>query len=337
MSAPSLSDSAQDAACLIIEGFLEEARAGWKRLDDPADSEALHDFRVALRRLRSTERAFRPFVDEVIGRKLRKRIKAVASATGPARDAEVQLAWLDSQRDLIKSHERPGFQWLYRRLRERADEEYAHVREHTKKEFERVYERLKQRLALPRSHEGPPYGVVAAGLIREATAELAEHLGRVHGESDESEVHQARIAGKRIRYLLEPLRDELEQGKALVKELKGLQDLLGELHDIQVLGEELRQAAEEAGAGRFVQLIDLSLRCAPADPELEGARRRDERAGLMGLARELHDRRQDLFARLLAMLEGGDAQTLIDHLGQAAERLERPVEAPEEQDPSDGG
>lgn len=337
MSAPSLSDSAQNAACTLIEGFLEEARAARQRLDDPVDAEALHDFRVALRRLRSTERAYRPYVAEVIGRKLRKRIKSVASATGPARDAEVQLAWLDAQREMIKSHEHPGFQWLYRRLRQRRDEEYAYVREQVVDEFERVYKRLQGRLSLPRPDGGPVYGEVAADLIREATRELAEHLGRVHGESDESEVHQARIAGKRIRYLLEPLREELEYGKALVKELKGLQDLLGELHDIQVLGEELRQAAEEAGAGRFVQLIDLSLRCAPADPELESARRRDERAGLMGLARELHDRRQDLFTRLLAMLEGGDVRTLIDHLGQASDRLQAPNSGDEEPDPSDGG
>jgi CHAD domain-containing protein len=334
MSAPSLTDTAENAACGLIEGFLEEARAACERLKDPQDEEALHDFRVALRRLRSTERAYRSHVAGVIGGKLRKRIKSVASATGPARDAEVQLAWLEGQREMIKSHERPGFQWLYRRLRERTDEEYAFVREHVTVDFERVYERLKERLGLSRSNEGPAYGDIAAGLIRAATAELAAHLGRVHGESDEGEVHQARIAGKRIRYLLEPVRDQLENGKDLVKELKALQDLLGELHDIQVLSEELRQAAEEAGAGRFVQLIDLSLRCAPADPELEGARRRDERAGLMSLARELHERRQDLFGRLLALLERGDAEILIEHLGQAADRLSPPDDETDDEDPN---
>lgn len=317
------------AARQLIRGFLDDAKAARERLEEPADTEALHDFRVALRRLRSTERAYRPHLEEVLGKKLRKHVKAIASATGPARDAEVQLVWLDNQRDMIKSHERPGFQYLYRRLRARKEEEYGHVREHVAPDFDRVSSRLGERLDLSYADDEISFGEVAAGLIREATSEFAEHLQKVHGEADEQEVHQARIAGKRIRYLLEPLRDSLDKGKDLVKELKGLQDLMGEIHDIQVLSAELTEASEEAGANRFRQLIDLSLNCGPHDPELEAARRRDERAGLMTLARELHERHQDLFSRLLGKLEAGDATLLVEHLMAAADAL---APQPEETD-----
>ena len=307
----------------LLERFLEEARAARARLDaEPTDPEALHDLRVALRRLRSTERAYRDLLEPILGKKLRKRLKAVASATGPARDAEVQLAWLEQQRESIKTHERAGFQWLHRRLRARVDEEYGHVRAHVCPDFDRSCERLGERLALTYPDGTEPFGVVAARLVREATTELAEHLSRVHGESDEVEVHQARIAGKRIRYLIEPLRGELEPLKALVAELKTLQDVMGEIHDIQVLSAELRQAAEEAGASRFSQLIDLSLQRDTHDPALESARRQDERAGLMTLARELHERHQDLFSRLLGKIEAGDAEELVVHLYAAADALE---------------
>jgi hypothetical protein len=53
----------------------------------------------------------------------------------------------------------------------------------------------------------------------------------------------------------------------------------------------------------------------------------------MSLARELHERRQDLFGRLLALLERGDAEVLIEHLGQAADRLSPPDDETAEADP----
>lgn len=309
------------AARTLIKRFLQEARAARARLEDARDTEALHDLRVALRRLRSTERAYRDLLEPALGKKLRKRLKAIASATGPARDTEVQLAWLDRQRELIKTHERAGFQWLYRRLRARLDDEYAHVRAHVCADFDRSAERLAERLDLAYADDEEPFGVVAARLMRAATDELAAHLARVHGELDEDEVHQARIAGKRIRYLIEPLRTDVEELKALVAELKTLQDVMGEIHDVQVLSAELRQAAEEAGASRFSQLIDLSLQRDAADPALESARRQDERAGLMTLARELHEHRQDLFSQLLGKIEAGDAEQLVVHLYAAADAL----------------
>lgn len=306
----------------LVRGYLADACAARRRLEDPADLEALHDFRVALRRLRSTERAYRGQLEAAMGKKLRKRIKAVAAATGPARDTEVQLAWLEAQRDLVKSHERPGFQWLYGRLRERLRDEYDDIRAHLVRDFDRLAKRLEERLALPHAEDAEPWGRVAGALLREATGALADHLCRVHGEGDEAQVHQARIAGKRIRYLIEPLREHLPELRPAVKALKGLQDLMGEIHDIQVFSAELAEAAEEAGARRFRHLIDLSLAHGPDDPSLEGARRRDERAGLMTLARELHERRQDLFSRLLGIIGAGDAQALIGRLEAAADALQ---------------
>ncbi len=327
---------ADRAARMVIDRFLDEARVAIRRLSDVTDQEALHDFRVALRRLRSTERAYREFLEETLNKKLRKRVKAVASLTGPARDAEVQLAWLERQRELIKSHERPGFQWLYRRLRQRVDDEYGLVRARVTKEFAVLDERLRARLQLSYANVDETFAEAAMRRILEAAEALADHLSKVHGESDEDEVHQARIAGKRLRYLLEPLREELPNGRALIKELKQLQDLLGEIHDTQVLSIELSHAAQEAGAQRFRQLIELSIKCAAGDPELEAARRRDERAGLMTLAREVHERRQDLFSQLLAKLQGGDVETLLSHLRTTAVGLQA-LELQDEVDISDAG
>ena len=64
--------------------FLDEAGAGHARLDEADDPEALHDFRVGLRRLRSTVRAYRRWLGGSLGPKDRRRLKALAGATGAA-------------------------------------------------------------------------------------------------------------------------------------------------------------------------------------------------------------------------------------------------------------
>ena len=55
------------------------------------DREALHDFRVAVRRLRSVLRAYRRWLGRAAARKARRRFRSLAATTNDGRDAEVQL------------------------------------------------------------------------------------------------------------------------------------------------------------------------------------------------------------------------------------------------------
>jgi len=304
-------------------GHLEAAASACRRLEDPADTEALHDFRVSLRRLRSLTRAYKPYICDCLPKKLRRRVKDMASATGLARDTEVQLEWLNQQRGQARPHERAGYLWIIRRLEARLEEEYQDLREHLPVRFERLRERLATRLGLAYDDSSPPMGEVTADLLLEAGEEFRAHLEQVHGQADEDEIHQARITAKRLRYLLEPLVPELDGGKALVLELKGLQQIMGEIHDTQVLGAELSQAAEEAGAARMKSLIDLSLRLPHDDPQVEAARRSDERPGLVSLARDLQEREQDMISRLLGHIGAGDVTRFLEHLQKTADALRR--------------
>ena len=85
---------APEGARLRALELLDAARAARPRLDDPTDVEAVHDFRVALRRLRSVLKAHKPLLGRNVDR-LRRDLGDVAGATGQARDAEVQIGWLD--------------------------------------------------------------------------------------------------------------------------------------------------------------------------------------------------------------------------------------------------
>lgn len=280
----------------LVKRALDQADDACARLRKGEDGETLHDLRVALRRLSSIAHAWTPFVGDCLPKKLRKRIHALAAGTNTARDTEVQLAWLKQQHGSFRTHERTGHLWLVARLQRRLDAEYVDIRVRTPGDFARLRERIESRLASGCDENGEPIGTIAVDRLLEAATELRERLDEARRLRNETSVHKARIATKRLRYLFEPFAKWVPEGRSLVKELKSFQDLMGDIHDIQVFGEELTEAAQEAGAEWQKGLIELSLHLPHDDPQLEAARRGDERAGLISLARDLHERREDLLS-----------------------------------------
>src|SRR5579859_5621557 len=93
--APKLLEAAPEAAARIVAlGALDEACAAAGRLRDEADVEALHDFRVALRRFRSFLRGYGALLEDSVTKKHRRALRDLAAETTVARDTEVQLEWL---------------------------------------------------------------------------------------------------------------------------------------------------------------------------------------------------------------------------------------------------
>ena len=238
--------------------LLDDAAAAGARIADPADVEAVHDFRVGLRRLRSLMKLHR---DELGGKlnRLRKKLGEVAALTGDARDAEVQLAWLFSRKRSVPRGARPALDWLSGRLEERKQAGYARARTLAGARFARLAIELRRRLrryhvALDEERGGATLAETTARLAREQSAELAGILATVSAPTDEEPAHRARIAGKQARYLVEPLVESQRAGAeaaAAVKALKKLQDLLGELHDVHVFAGQLDAMA--AGSEPRVQ------------------------------------------------------------------------------------
>src|SRR5688500_14732966 len=76
---------------LLCLSLLNESAAARDRLGVTDDTEALHDFRVALRRLRSTIRAYDSLLEDTVGNRLQKLLRRVARSTGPSRDLEVHI------------------------------------------------------------------------------------------------------------------------------------------------------------------------------------------------------------------------------------------------------
>ena len=253
---------------LVALGHLADATAAHSRLAKQSDDEALHDFRVALRRLRSWERAFRPYLRDDLGGKLRRRLRDLAHDTGDSRDLEVHLAWLADQRRSLGRRQRAGLDWLIAELDRRKDDADRVLAKDVDGRFTRLeikltraLESYRERLRLHKDGRATPLPVFAEALaprVRAAARELERHLGHVRTERDVREGHEARIAAKRLRYLLEPVIRIVPGTADIVDRLKDLQDVLGDLHDAQVFGAEISKLAADAAVAAAPNAASLT-------------------------------------------------------------------------------
>jgi CHAD domain-containing protein len=318
------------AVALLGLSQLDAARAAAGRLSDPDDAEALHDFRVALRRLRTLLRSFRDEVGDLAPKKLQRRLRDVARATGPGRDAEVQLAWIQAHKAELGANPRPGLPWLLARLEDRRERAYAGIRQDGPPEFQQLERRLRRALnrALTDATPGQPAFAAATGrLVRAHVTELEHELDTARSTRDEAAIHRARIAVKRLRYLLEPLQGD-GASASIIDRLKQLQDLLGEMHDLHVLAAELGDATADAAAERARRQHHAALRgTQPARPK-KPARPAPASGGLLALARLAARWEEQLFARLVTEWLDEGLAALLQDVTRLGELLAVPVLAP---------
>jgi CHAD domain-containing protein len=293
MRASLLDLSVGQAAKSYLLHLCKQADAACSRLGNPDDTEALHDFRVAIRRSRSWVRAYHLYLP--IDKPLQKRLRALAQRTNAARDAEVSMLDLQAFAGELSAVQKVGLDWLLAHFEERKQQAYADILHHVPHAWPPVARALRHQLQQEDREALPAFSQVAFELAASAEADLAQKLTTIAGLQDIEAIHQARIAAKRLRYLLEPCREDVKGVVEAVKHLTDLQDAMGELHDGHVLQQKLAAAVEDAARLRARHLLALTL----ADPE--GAQHairhgHTEQAGLLALARLTALQQQQRFA-----------------------------------------
>jgi CHAD domain-containing protein len=215
-----------------------ELAAAAPRVFEASDAEAIHDLRVALRRLRTLLRLARGVFGRFHADAVRAALGDIQRATGALRDAEV----VDELFAELAIDAEPFTSW---RARRRATER-ARRREVLAKlaagDLDRARRLLAALLTLPVK---PSRDVDAAKLARRAVRS-AEHGVVSHGTVDVADVtalHDLRIAYKRLRYATEMLKDALPPMLfALRERAVSMQKRLGEIHDVDVALEITRRA-----------------------------------------------------------------------------------------------
>jgi CHAD domain-containing protein/CYTH domain-containing protein len=319
-----------EAVAALAGVLLDEARVARARLEAGADDEALHDFRVALRRLRSLLRAFQPYVQHEVTPKLRRRLRDLARATNGARDAEVQTQWVESRQKDLKPTERIGSRWFLEQLADNRDRGYDASQTAVERAFPRLDQRVRKSLdAAVRDPEGgrgklATFAAALEELVRNEAATLQQQLGAIDAPENEPAVHAARIGAKRLRYLLELIADESEPAARAVEQLREIQTVLGELHDAQVVSVELAVGCEQAAAEHARRLSGLDDQAHRDDRARRRLRRRNATPGMLALVRRCREAHRELFQqfkkwrRKVSPKLFADAERILAGLGSHA-------------------
>jgi CHAD domain-containing protein len=290
-------------------------------------AEALHDLRVDLRRLRAVLRAYQPELAGIVKKRHRRTLRDIARSTNSARDAEVALAWVRTLEAELAPVQRSGWAWLMQRLAKEVERSYGGIEQPVLDAFDRCAMRLRKRLrplaaAESDDDDAMHFGTVAAERLERHASDLDARLARISSAQDAVSMHEARIATKRMRYLLEPIARHCDAAGSPIAALRQLQDQLGEINDCRVLGSRLADAAAASEADRARRVFDLLDDGVPLSDARRAGRRYSERPGLYAIASSLIARRDRCFAAVAtAWLGRPDPTCRLDGLTDLLQRL----------------
>jgi len=214
------------------------------------DIEALHDMRVATRRMRA---AFEVFGEAFTPKALKphlKGLRATGRALGAVRDLDVFMEKAQHYLDSLPEEQRGGLQplldaWQAQRVTARARMEAylntAKYRDFTGKFYKFLSTPGEGARALPQDQPTPSLvRELAPVLIYNRLAAVRAYDAWLQNATVE-QFHALRIEFKKLRYTVEYFREVLgEEAKSVINEIKTLQDHLGDLNDAQVATQILR-------------------------------------------------------------------------------------------------
>jgi CHAD domain-containing protein len=218
------------------------------------DIEELHDMRVATRRMRAAFQVFGDYLDMDKMKVFLKGLRRTGRALGAVRDLDV--FWEKTQHYLEKlPQERQNdlrpLRVVWEAERERCRKKMTDYLDSER--YVQFQERFGEFLQTPGAGELPPFSNkgepmpnrlrnVVPALVYQRLAAVRAYDEWVTGENVPLErLHQLRIASKGLRYTLEYFQEVLgPEAKDAIKEIKGLQDHLGDLQDAVVASNLLR-------------------------------------------------------------------------------------------------
>jgi len=234
---------------------LPSARAG--------DVASVHQARVATRRLREAL----PLVARgSSGRKLARVVRGLTRALGPVRELDVALLTLD-ELAVDREMSRDGVQALQQAIRL----ERARLHRDMGRSIDRVrLDKLTEKLvagARKRDSGGVRPRAVDPKQLAAARERMIRRAERMRGSIENAaaiyladRLHEVRIAVKKLRYAMEIVR-ELSGSKATrrIMTLKRAQDLLGRIHDLEVLIARTRALQGSPNAPTLRASADMDL------------------------------------------------------------------------------
>jgi CHAD domain-containing protein len=205
-------------------------------LQSAPDKDAVHDLRVAIRRCRSVAAVMREVDPDPAWHEMRRLPKKLFRKLGELRDTQIMDEWVaehGAENDKLRVALHNFFQ---EREPELVQEALRLASKFDGKSWQRLERKLRKRMRLV------PSGSLAAQCLAVERLNEAKELHSKAMRADKPAAwHRVRIGLKKFRYTVESLLPQ--QYELWSPKLKQLQDVLGEVHDLDVLRVIIKQQA----------------------------------------------------------------------------------------------
>ena len=227
------------------------------------DEVSVHQARVASRRLREALPVLGARADADALDRAGRRVRRITRALGPVRELDVTLALLAELDAKGAAPRRAVARVRAAVIEERLKRRRAMLEEIKPSRLDKLRKRLVQ-VAAPESRTTPTRNALA-----EAATQAAQRARKLHAAIDRAggiyladRLHRVRIEAKKLRYALE-IQRELTKSRstARLNRLKHQQDVLGRIHDLEILLDHAREvqaalpAANRRGMSELNKLV----------------------------------------------------------------------------------
>src|SRR5579864_2791381 len=231
---------------------MERVLQGCEHVSGDFSADPVHDLRVALRRCRSLADGMIAMDPDRNWKAMKKSGKKLFQSLGALRDVQIMMEWIDRLEfapvpgtpppavpqaqpelaNLPEISEHSEVEALLEILRSR-ESEHKHEARAALDEFDRKQWRQWSRMLPARAARIRPGSAVFKHLALERWTAARQLHTRAMRNRSQIAFHALRIGIKRFRYIVENFLPE--EHKAWSNDLKHMQDLLGEVHDLDVL------------------------------------------------------------------------------------------------------
>jgi CHAD domain-containing protein len=214
---------------IVLRRQIRRLQQTVRAVKDDETIEAVHDLRVATRRIRAALRLLSPVAPAKAARRATIAVRTLARQAGATRDRDVLLHDMTGR-------EMSGLEPVIEAIRTERMAAHAELVNYVStKQYERELRALAQLACVNEGWDNRPRVRDHAGSMLYAHYEALRSYDRDGLPEDEASLHAMRIAGKRLRYALELVSDIVgERLSDLLQPLIDFQDHLGALNDISV-------------------------------------------------------------------------------------------------------
>jgi len=243
----------QQAGRLVLQARLQAVLRWLEQLTEhPIQPEAIHQLRVSVRRSEAGLRLLRPCMRRRTYREARATLRGLRESVSATRDTDVLILHLKERLQAASPTARPGQElflgFLLGRRSFLQQQPLPLLPTQLQQQAERWLDALNRG---KQSVQSLTFGPFARQALREAFERLENALNA--DLSDEVALHAVRIAGKRLRYVIEIVGPSLDRSlvEEIYPQLENLQEILGlanDAHTAMGLLKGLRSALSVLGS-----------------------------------------------------------------------------------------